>query len=130
MSFAMRDLIDRGAMTCPRMVVCGYGLSISRGAARPGQADGPAAVMRAARQQIAAGAEWVKLFGSTGSGNDVSGHQTFTLDEMKAAVEAAHALGKRVAIHSYGPAGARDAVLAGADSLEHAVDLDEDTLAQ
>jgi imidazolonepropionase-like amidohydrolase len=130
MSFAMRDLIERGAMPGPRMFVCGVGLTISRTTPRPGQADGPAEVMRVARQQIAAGADWVKLFGSTGSGKDVSGLQTFTFEEMKAAVDAAHNLGKRVAIHSYGPAGARDAVRAGADSVEHAAGLDDDTLAE
>jgi len=86
--------------------------------------------MRVARQQIGAGADWVKIFGSTGSGEDVSGFQTFTFDEMRAAVEVAHNLGKRVAIHSYGPSGGRDAVRAGADSLEHAVDLDDETLAE
>ena len=48
---------------------------------------------------------------------------------MKAAVDVAHAMGKRVAIHSYGPEGARDAVRAGCDSLEHAVDIDDATLA-
>jgi imidazolonepropionase-like amidohydrolase len=136
MSFAMRDLIERGAMPGPRMFVSGYGLSISRSGSRsgapayPGQADGPGDVMRVARQQIANGADWVKMFGSTGSGNDVSGRQTFTFEEMKAAVDVAHNLGKRVAIHSYGPAGARSAVLAGTDSLEHAVDIDDDTLAE
>jgi imidazolonepropionase-like amidohydrolase len=130
MSFAMRDLIERGAMPGPRMFVCGYGLTISRSTPRPGQADGPAEVMRVARQQIASGADWVKLFGSTGSGKDVSGRQTFTFEEMKAAVDVAHNLGKRVAIHSYGPGGARDAVRAGADSIEHAAGLDADTLAE
>jgi imidazolonepropionase-like amidohydrolase len=49
---------------------------------------------------------------------------------MKAAVDAAHLLGKRIAIHSYGPNGARDAVRAGADSIEHATDMDDDTLAE
>jgi imidazolonepropionase-like amidohydrolase len=117
-------------MPGPRMFVCGAGLTIGRSTPRPGQADGPAEVMRVARQQIAAGADWVKLFGSTGSGKDVSGLQTFTFEEMKAAVDVAHNLGKRVAIHSYGPAGARDAVRAGADSVEHATGLDEDTLAE
>jgi imidazolonepropionase-like amidohydrolase len=56
--------------------------------------------------------------------------ETFTYEEMKAAVDAAHALGKRIAIHSYGPAGARDAVHAGADSLEHATDMDDATIAE
>jgi imidazolonepropionase-like amidohydrolase len=49
---------------------------------------------------------------------------------MKAAVDAAHALGKRIAIHTYGPTGARDAVHAGADSVEHATDMDDATIAE
>src|SRR5262249_24622018 len=48
----------------------------------------------------------------------------------EAAVDAAHAAGKRIAIHSYGPAGARDAVRAGTDSLEHATDMDDETIAE
>jgi imidazolonepropionase-like amidohydrolase len=128
---AMRDLIGRGLMTGPRMFVSGYGLTISRGRApSPGTADGVADVLRVVRQQIAAGADWVKMYGSTGSGQDLTGRQTFTFEEMKAAVDAAHALGKRIAIHSYGPEGARDAVRAGADSVEHAADMDDATLAE
>jgi imidazolonepropionase-like amidohydrolase len=137
MDIAMRDLIARRAMIGPRMFVCGYGLRISRGGARSGPgspaegvADGEADVLRAARLQIGAGADWVKMFGSTGGFDDVSGQQTFTYEEMKAAVDATHQLGKRIAIHSYGPAGARDAVRAGADSLEHAVDIDDQTLSE
>jgi imidazolonepropionase-like amidohydrolase len=128
---AMRDLIDKGLMVGPRMFVSGYGLLISRGQnAGPGTADGVADVLRVVRRQIAAGADWVKMYGSTGSGRDVTGYQTFTYEEMKAAVDAAHALGKRIAIHSYGPEGARDAVRAGADSLEHATDMDDATIAE
>ncbi len=134
---AMGELINRGAMVGPRMFVSGYGLHVSRAAARPGfvspdpgLADGVPDVIRVVRQQIGAGADWVKLFGSTGSGDDVTGYQTFTFEEMKAAADVAHQLGKRVAIHSYGPKGASDAVRAGADSVEHAVDLDDATLAE
>ncbi|HEX9365841.1 MAG TPA: amidohydrolase family protein, partial [Vicinamibacterales bacterium] len=56
--------------------------------------------------------------------------QTITFDEMKAIVDAAHALGHKVAIHSYGPSGVKDAVRAGADSVEHGIDLDDETLAE
>jgi imidazolonepropionase-like amidohydrolase len=49
---------------------------------------------------------------------------------MRAAVDAKHALGKRIAIHTYGPDGARDAVRAGADSIEHATGMDEGTIAE
>jgi imidazolonepropionase-like amidohydrolase len=134
---AMRDLIKRGAMTGPRMSVSGHGLHVTTQPARPGfsepdwgKADGVPEVLRVVRQQIAAGADVIKMYGSTGSGEDVSGHQTFTFEEMKAAVDAAHKAGKRIAIHSYGPDGARDAVRAGADSIEHATDLDDETLAE
>jgi imidazolonepropionase-like amidohydrolase len=125
---AMRDLINSGQMTGPRMFVSGYGLFITRGG--PGTADGPVEVMKVVRQQVGAGADVIKIYGSTGSGQDVSGDQTFTYDEMKAAVDAAHALNRKVAIHSYGPTGARDAVRANADSVEHATDMDDQTIAE
>jgi len=128
---AMRDLINAGQMVGPRMFVSGYGLFITRGGrGGPGTADGPVEVMKVVRQQVGAGADVIKIYGSTGSGQDVSGDQTFTYEEMKAAVDAAHALNRRVAIHSYGPTGARDAVRAGADSLEHATDMDDATIAE
>jgi len=128
---AMRDLIDKGLMAGPRMFVSGYGLTISRGRnPTPGTADGVAEVLKVVRQQAAAGANVVKMYGSTGSGRDVTGFETFTFEEMKAAVDAAHALGKRIAIHSYGLAGARDAVRAGADSIEHPAELDDATIAE
>jgi imidazolonepropionase-like amidohydrolase len=128
---AMRDLINAGMMTGPRMFVSGYGLQITRGGrGGAGTADGVAEVLKVVRQQVGAGADVIKMYGSTGSGQDVTGDQTFIYEEMKAAVDAAHALGKRIAIHTYGPAGARDAVRAGADSVEHATDMDDETIAE
>jgi len=129
---AMRDLINAGLMTGPRMFVSGYGLQITRGGrgGGPQTADGVTEVMKVVRQQVGAGADVIKMYGSTGSGQDVTGFQTFTYDEMKAAVDTAHALGKTIAIHTYGPTGARDAVRAGADSIEHATDMDDETIAE
>jgi len=134
---AMRDLINMGAMFGPRMFVSGYGLSVTRnlrpGAPLPsggGVANSPDEVILAVRRQIAVGADVIKMYGSTGGYEDVSTQQTFTYEEMKAAVDVAHAMGKKIAIHSYGPEGARDAVRAGADSVEHAVDLDDATLGE
>lgn len=133
---AMRDLINRGAMPGPRVFGAGYGLHVSNRARRPGEllvptggeANGAPEVMNAVREQIAAGADVIKMFGSVGGFDNVNTNQTFTFEEMKAAVDVAHAYGKKIAIHSYGPSGAHDAVRAGADSLEHAVDIDEATL--
>src|SRR5579862_5702237 len=135
---AMRDLINRGAMVGPRMFVAGYGLHVNGSPIRPGQpsspdpgtADGVAEVQRVARQQLAAGADWIKVYGSTGSDRDTSGYETFTYEEMKAAADVAHFAGKRIAIHSYGPAGAKAAVRAGVESVEHAIDMDDSTLAE
>ena len=135
MDISMRDLINRGAMVGPRMFVAGYGLYPTMSpfqdapqAAAGGNADGVEGVLRAARQQIAAGADVIKIYGSTGSADDVTGYQTYTYEEMKAAADVAHERGKTCAVHSYGPDGARDAVRAGANSVEHAIDIDDGTL--
>ena len=131
---AMRDLINMGKMIGPRMFVSGLGIRITRSTAPPTpigiMADGVDAVTHAVRQVLASGADWVKMYGSTGGFDDVTQAQTFTFEEIKAAVDATHALGKKIAIHSYGPGGARDAVRAGADSLEHATDMDDQTIAE
>jgi len=129
---AMRDLINLGRMKGPRMFVSGYGLIAPR-PGRPASANsakGVEEVAKVVREQVDAGADWIKMYGSTGSGQDLSGVQTYTFEEMKAAVDAAHAAGKRIAIHSYGPEGARDAIRAGADSLEHATGMDDETIAE
>ena len=141
MDIAMRDLINAGEMIGPRMFVCGYGLSVTSTAYKgsnsaPGAppaggiADGVPEVLRAVRQQVAAGADVIKMFASTGTDDDTSGFQTYGYEEIKAAVDAAHQFGKKIAIHSYGPDGARDAVRAGTDSLEHATDMDDATIAE
>jgi len=135
MDIAMRDLINRGEMIGPRMFVCGYGLYITNTPYKPGLnppaggiADGVPEVLKVVRQQIAAGADVIKMYGSTGTDDDVTGFETYTYEEMKAAVEMAHQFGKKIAIHSYGPKGARDAVRAGTDSLEHATDMEDATI--
>ena len=135
MDIAMRDLINRGEMIGPRMFVVGYGLYITNTPYKPGLnlpaggiADGVPEVLRVVRQQIAAGADWIKMYASTGTDDDVTGFETYNYEEIKAAVDTAHQFGKKIAIHSYGPAGARDAVRAGTDSLEHATDMDDATI--
>jgi imidazolonepropionase-like amidohydrolase len=135
MDIAMRDLINHGEMIGPRMFVVGYGLYITNIPYKPGLnlpaggiADGVPEVLRVVRQQIAAGADWIKMYASTGTDDDVTGFETYNYEEIKAAVDTAHQFGKKIAIHSYGPAGARDAVRAGTDSLEHATDMDDATI--
>ena len=123
--FAMRDLVSMGAMVGPRMFVSGQGISAGRGAT-----PNPAARAMTTQERIKAGSDWVKVYGSRGSFDSVDTTQTITFEEMQAIVDAAHALGRKVAIHSYGPSGVKDAVRAGADSVEHGIDLDEETIAE
>jgi imidazolonepropionase-like amidohydrolase len=123
--YAMRDLIAMGRMVGPRMFVAGQGLSAGRG----GAID-PEAFRQQAEARLAAGSDWVKIFGSRGSYQSVDTTQTVPFEAMKAVVDAVHARNHRVAIHSYGPSGVKDAVRAGADSVEHGIDLDDETIAE
>ncbi len=133
---AIRDLINRGAMVGPRMFVAGSGLHISSYPVGPttrkysGRADGVDQVIFAARQQLAHGADCIKIYASTGSDEDVSGFQTYTAEEIRAAAQVARQAGKHLAVHSYGPSAVPDAIAAGAASIEHATDLDDATLAE
>jgi len=136
---ALRDSVNKGVWVGPRMFVAGYGLQRARPPYRPntdttktqrGRVFNIAQIDEAVKQQVDAGADYIKVYGSTGSGADVTGNETFSFDELKAAVDAAHKYGKRVAVHSYGPQGGRDAVRAGTTSLEHSIDLDDATFAE
>jgi imidazolonepropionase-like amidohydrolase len=122
MDLAMRDLIAMGAMVGPRLFVSGPGLS-----AQQGQPPDPERMRKLVDERVKSGVDWIKVFGSRGSFESVETTQTVTVEEMKAVVDAAHAAGKKVAIHSYGASGVRDAVRAGADSVEHGADVDEAT---
>ena len=124
--YAMRDLINMGKMIGPRMFVAGQGLS----AARNGPPPDPETFRQQAEARIAAGSDWVKIYASRGSFQSVDTTQTVSYEAMKAAVDAAHAKNHKVAIHSYGPSGVKDAVRAGADSVEHGIDLDDETIAE
>ncbi len=121
----LRDLINMGALVGPRMFVSGVGLH-GFNAAVP--ADPVAERIKQTKAVIDSRADWVKVFGSQGGFDNVNGDQTVSYEEMKAIVETAHAAGHKVAIHSYGPAGARDAVRAAGDTLEHATDMDDGTI--
>jgi len=135
---AMRDSINKGVMIGPRMLVAGYGLSKVTTAPRAGAPSGAARgrvmdtleIKEAIKAQVDAGADWIKMYGSTGSFQNVTGEQTFSDVEMRVATETAHKYGKPIAIHSYGVTGARAAMRAGAESVEHPAGLDDATIAE
>jgi imidazolonepropionase-like amidohydrolase len=94
-----------------------------------GVANGIEAVRTIVRTMVRAGADVIKC-ATTGGASSRPGHgpkdSAFNLDEMKALVDEAHALGRRVMCHALGGPGLRTAIEAGVDSIEHGCYLDED----
>lgn len=83
------------------------------------EASGADELTRVVREQIGKGADWVKLYADYRWGAGGAAHATFTLDEMKLAVEVAHSAGIPVSAHSTSTEGARRAILAGVETIEH-----------
>lgn len=83
------------------------------------EADGVDSLIRTVRDQIGRGADWVKLYGDYRWGAGPGAGPTFSLDEMKLAVETAKSAGIPVAVHASTPEGMRRAALAGAETIEH-----------
>lgn len=83
------------------------------------EADGVDSLMRVVRDQIGHGADWIKLYGDYRWGPLPGSHPTFSLDEMKLAVETAKSAGVPVAVHTVTPEGMRRAILGGAETIEH-----------
>jgi imidazolonepropionase-like amidohydrolase len=135
---ALRDAINAGTIVGPRMFVAGFGLSKVTTTAAPGavpqvtrgRVRDTSEIKDAIRAQIDAGADWIKMYGSTGTYANVTGVQTFTDVEMRVAVETAHRLGRPIAIHSYGDSGGLAAIRAGAESVEHPAGLNDAAIAE
>jgi imidazolonepropionase-like amidohydrolase len=91
------------------------------------EATGTAEIVRAVREQVGHGADWVKLYAdfNRAGGPPVP---TFSLDELKAAVDEAHSAGRPVAAHAHTAEGMRRAILAGADTIEHGYGATDDVL--
>ena len=91
------------------------------------QATGVDEATKAVREQSAHGADWIKFYADYRTGIDGSTRPTFTLEEMKAMVAAAHVTGRKVAAHASSDDAIRLAVLAGVDSIEHGYGASEAT---
>jgi imidazolonepropionase-like amidohydrolase len=120
---AIRDSVNKGVMIGPRMFVAGQGLS-----KRP--TTDTTAIKAMIKAQVDAGADWIKMYGSTGTYANVTGRQTFTNEEMKVAARVAHEHKKPIAIHSNGDSGGVAAMRAGANSVEHPAGLSDASLAE
>jgi imidazolonepropionase-like amidohydrolase len=137
----IKKAINRGYFQGPRMqvstmglVATGEGILGSPEVSLPGNyqaVDNPWAARQAVREQIHYGAEWIKLHSTSDYEFEPNGklfsNPTFTKEEVDAIVDEAHRHGKKAACHAFGGEGLRNCVEAGADTIEHALDLDEST---
>jgi imidazolonepropionase-like amidohydrolase len=115
----LRNAINAGLVPGPRLFVSGEPLSES--AVKP--TDGEAPMREYVRKQVAANVDVIKIFGSLSS--RAGGGPTYTLEQLKAAVDEAHKAGKPVAVHAHAAEAVRRAILAGADTIEHGALMDD-----
>ena len=92
------------------------------------EASGPEELTRVVREQIGKGADWVKVYADYRWGAGGGAHATFTLDELRVAVEVAKSAGIPVSAHSSSTEGSRRAILAGVETIEHGDGLTPDLL--
>ena len=141
---ALRDVINRGEVAGPRMQVVGFYLTIPGGGgdllgipgvpegdiparARMGVSRGPEEFARHAQLAIDGGADLLKVIasGAVLAYGGVPAAPEMTPEEIAAVVKVAHAAGRKVAAHAHGAQSIRDAILAGADTIEHASLIDD-----
>ena len=83
------------------------------------EASGVPEILRAVREQVGHGADWVKVYADYRRGPGGEAVPTFSLEELAALVQEAHSAGRKVAAHATTPEGMRRAVLAGVETIEH-----------
>lgn len=143
---ALRDAIARGDVIGPRMFVAGAYVTITGGAGAMtgqapdvilpwdfhyGEANSPWEVRQKVRLLAHNGADVIKML-STGAvltHGSSPGSLEFTEEELQAGVEEAKNFGLKVAVHAHAAQGIRNAILAGAASVEHAENLDDEIIA-
>lgn len=143
----LRNAIRRGIAEGPRMLVAAKSLGTTGGhcdatngfrpnlfGAEPswqqGIANSPEEFRGAVRYMVKYGADVIKVCATGGvlSANEDVDSPQLTQEELNALVDEAHAKGRKAAAHAHGNEGARRAVLAGIDSIEHGSFLEEETL--
>ena len=136
---AVRDAINQGRIDGPRYQVSTLGIVWGATPPNPSAPDNPLAstVIRSAdegraavREQIAHGADWIKLFPTGAYSFDAAGQAhyvlTYPMPVLQALIDETHRLGKKAACHVLGGEGQKNAIVAGCDTIEHAYGLDQE----
>jgi imidazolonepropionase-like amidohydrolase len=123
LSLEVRDAFASGLALGPKLLIAGAPITTTGGHCHfmGGEADGELELRRAVRQHIKDDVDWVKIMAS--GGNMTPRTNTFapqyTVDELRAAIDETHRLGRRITAHAHGTAGIATAVEAGVDMVEH-----------
>jgi imidazolonepropionase-like amidohydrolase len=128
----LRDGIEAGVITGPRLLVAGRGLAANNGHGRALISyDGVDDVRRGARENLRRGANHVKIFvtGGVSSPGTTPTSSAYTREEIRAAVEEAERVGTYAAAHAHGGPGLRLAVQEGVRTIEHAALADDEDVA-
>lgn len=131
-SIELGRAIEAGRLQGPRIAAAGQNIAMTGGHGyfMAQEADGPEAVRRAARGQLKAGAHGIKLMASAGLAvvGEHPVHPELSEEELAAAITEAHNQGKWAAAHAHSTIGIKNAVRAGADSIEHGTYLDDEVI--
>jgi imidazolonepropionase-like amidohydrolase len=125
-----RDAVADGSIPGPRVVPCGSPVVVTGGHGHwfGREADGPAEVRKAVREQLKKGAEVVKTMATGGvltEGAEIGGFE-MSPAELDALVDAASAKGRPTAAHCHGATGIENATRAGISSVEHGTFMDRE----
>ena len=130
----LRQVIEEGMYPGPRIQAAGQPICMTGGHFRLGgsiEANGIAAVMAVAREQLMKGADVLKFMASAGMtappGVPV-GAAELTVEELRAGVEVAHQRGRPAAAHALGADAVKNSILAGMDTIEHGSFLDDESI--
>jgi imidazolonepropionase-like amidohydrolase len=131
--FALRRAVEEGRIEGPRIISAGSALTMTGGHGSTSfaiEADGADGLRRAARLQLKAGAECIKLIASSGAAAPCGCLAGLQLNfvEMAAAADEARRGGYHSLAHAIPAAAVREALEAGVDSIEHGIFLDEETV--
>ncbi|HEY8131186.1 MAG TPA: amidohydrolase family protein [Thermoanaerobaculia bacterium] len=140
----VKRAINNGVIPGPRLFVSTRAMSVTGGYGPSGYSpeitypmgvqivDGVEGGRKAVREQIAHGADWIKVYADRSyfvqKDGTLSSTPTFTPEEMKAIVEEAHRLRHKVASHAMARPGIENSLNAGVDSIEHGIAIPDDLL--
>ncbi len=130
--FDLRDAVNEGLIEGPQFVAAGKCLTMTGGHGWffGRESDGVDELRKAAREQLKAGADLIKIMATGGvmTKGVEPGSPQLSMEEMEAAIVEAHKAGKKTATHAQGTQGIKNAVLAGIDSVEHGIFLDDEVI--